>query len=77
MHAATTVWALLGAGALGTLIPRTTDIAPVLIVAGSWVLGFTVLVALSIRSDAAAPKLREEFGYRLPTRTSGNDNTWH
>ncbi|MEE1768917.1 hypothetical protein PUR34_12295 [Streptomyces sp. JV185] len=77
VHAATTVWALLGAGALGTLIPRTTDIAPVLIVAGIWALGFTALVALSMRSDTAAPKLREEFGYRLPTQTSGNDNTWH
>ncbi|MGW0551511.1 hypothetical protein [Streptomyces altiplanensis] len=77
VHAATTVWALLGAGALGTLIPRTTDIAPVVIVAGIWTFGLTALVALSMRSDAAAPKLREEFGYRLPTQTSGNDNTWH
>ncbi|WP_424922677.1 hypothetical protein [Streptomyces sp. wa53] len=51
VHAATTVWAMLGAGALGTLIPRNTDIAPVLIVAGTWALGFTVLVALSMRSD--------------------------
>ncbi|MDX3186422.1 hypothetical protein AB0K64_33535 [Streptomyces sp. NPDC053741] len=77
VHAVSTVWALLGAGVLGTLIPRNTDIAPVLIVAGTWVLGFIALVAVSMRSDAAAPKLREEYGYRLPTQTSGNDNTWH
>jgi hypothetical protein len=77
LHAATTVWALLGAAALGTVVHRTADVAPVLIVAGIWALGFAVLIALSMRSDAAAPKLREEFGYRLPTKTSGNDNTWH
>ncbi|WP_327278453.1 hypothetical protein OG609_44630 (plasmid) [Streptomyces sp. NBC_01224] len=77
LHAATTVWALLGAAALGTVVHRTADVAPVLIVAGIWALGFAVLIALSMRSDAAAPKLREEFGYRLPTKASGNDNTWH
>ncbi|MEU6845644.1 hypothetical protein ABZ930_27600 [Streptomyces sp. NPDC046716] len=77
VHAATAVWALFGAGALGTLIPRSTEVTPVLIIAGLWTLGIVVLLALSMRADAAAPKLREEYGYRLPTRTSGNDNTWH
>ncbi|MFH8880965.1 hypothetical protein [Streptomyces californicus] len=77
LHAATAVWAALGAGALGALAPRTTEIAPVVIVAAVWAFGLAALLALSMRSDAAAPRLREEFGYRLPTRTSGDDNTWH
>ncbi|MBD3555468.1 hypothetical protein [Streptomyces sp. SP18CM02] len=77
LHAATAVWAALGTGALGALAPRTTDAVPAVIVAGIWALGLAALVALSMRSDAAGPRLREEFGYRLPTQTPGNDNTWH
>ncbi|MFE9016308.1 hypothetical protein [Streptomyces cyaneofuscatus] len=77
LHAAAAVWTLLGAGALGTMVPRTAAVAPVIIVAGSWAFGLAALLVLSMRSDAAAPKLREEFGYRLPSQTSGNDNTWH
>ncbi|MFJ4714330.1 hypothetical protein [Streptomyces sp. NPDC088785] len=77
VHAATAIWALLGAGTLGTLIPRSADVAPVLIATVLWTLGIILLLALSMRADAAAPKLREEHGYRLPTTISGNDNTWH
>ncbi|MFF8555860.1 hypothetical protein ACF058_23875 [Streptomyces sp. NPDC015501] len=47
------------------------------IVAGIRSFGSAGLVALSMRSDAAVPKLREEFGYQLPIRASGNDGTRH
>lgn len=74
---ATAFRALLGVEALGALPPGSTDAASVVIVAGIRSFGSAGLVALSMRSDAAVPKLREEFGYQLPIRASGNDGTRH
>jgi hypothetical protein len=63
LRTATAVWVLLGAGVLGLTAP---DLTPAVVTAIILLLGLAALFALAMRLGAAAPSLREKFGYRLP-----------
>lgn len=63
LRTATAVWVLLGAGVLGLTAP---DLTPAVVTAIILLLGLAALFSLAMRLGAAAPSLREKFGYRLP-----------